>query len=80
MEPEDEGKVFPETKFLIFKNARLSATTVLTVWSLGTRYQGTRLAVEYYIEFLYRNVDDYQSAPRNIPEVRTSLFNSEAEA
>jgi len=45
---------------------------VFSVRSLWTTYQGTGLVAEDQTDMLYRNVDDYRSARRNIPEVLTS--------
>jgi hypothetical protein len=75
LEPEDEGNIFSETKFLMFKTTRLRGYEGTALWivrCLGTTCQGTSLTVGYQTDMLCRNVGDYQSAPRDVTEVRTS--------
>jgi hypothetical protein len=74
LEPEDEGNIFPGTKFLMFKTTplrRYEGGAVLSVGCLGTTCQGTNLAVGDQMDMLCRNVCNYQVEPRDVAEVRT---------
>jgi hypothetical protein len=85
LKPEDDGKIFPRKKFLISKITRSKSSLLWDVTQsklvgsyrrFGATYrshiQGSSLILEDWTNMLLRNIGNYQSTLRNIPEERRS--------